>query len=79
MQPIAATGPVPQSFDDADLRPIPLGPRTVNFLRPSAPPPAWEPVVAVARALGRLQQLSPQPHQEVRLDARIQRVAERQP
>ena len=78
MQAIAAAELVPQSSDDADLRPIPLGARTLNVLRPAAPP-AWEPVVAVARALGRLQQLSHNVHQEVRPDAHTRHVAERQP
>jgi hypothetical protein len=77
MQAIAAAEPPSQSSDDADLRPIPLGARTVSFLRPAAPP-AWEPVVAVARALGRLQR-SHNVHQEVRPDAHTRHVAERQP
>jgi len=71
MQAITAAEPVSQRSDDVDLRPIPL-----KFLRPAAPP-AWEPVGAVARALGRLQHRPHNVHQEVRRDAHTQRVAER--
>jgi hypothetical protein len=77
MQAIAAAEAVPQTSDDADMRPIPMGSRTVNFLR-RASPPAWEPVEAVARALGRLQARSHNVQQEVRRDSHTRHVAERQ-
>jgi hypothetical protein len=77
MQAMAAAEPVPQSSDEADMRPIPMGSRTVNFLR-RASPPAWEPVEAVARALDRLQRRPHNVQQEVRRDTHTQHVAERQ-
>jgi hypothetical protein len=71
MQAITAAEPVSQRSDDVDLRPIPL-----KFLRPAAPP-AWEPVGAVARALGRLQQRSCNVQQEVRRVADTRHLVER--